>query len=106
AEKNAARGRRRQSRLVYEAPAPRSRTRAYVCLWPQSQAQLAARVRASVRDLRRDVSVSPVQQELRTPSRLLLRAVPSGRRFRRDLRSLADAGTGLAQQIRRLEGAR
>src|SRR6185312_12885194 len=106
AEEDAARSRGRQSRLVHEVAAPRMRPRAHLRLRSESQTQLAARVRASVRAIRGNLSLPPIQQELRAAFGLLLRAIPPGRGFRRDVRRVADAGSGLAQQVQGLEGAR
>ena len=48
---------------------------------------------------------NPASRNYRPASAALVRAEPSGRGFRRDLRGLADAALELAQALRRLAGA-
>src|SRR5438874_4357636 len=101
-----ARGRRRNAGVVYEINAARSRPRLHVCIPVDAKKEMAGNVRANIG--RRDaelLSAASVQSQLRDASGRLVRAGAPGRRFRRDVRDLADAGFRLAETVRRLEGA-
>ena len=65
----------------------------------------AAALRAVLHGVSQLLHAEAVQQELRAASRQLVRAEPSGRRLRRDLRGVAEPRVGLAHPLRRLAGA-
>ncbi len=69
------------------------------------QPPLAATVRPFIDALSELLSAQSGEPEFRPASAALVRAKPSGRGFRRDLRGLADAALELAQALRRLAGA-
>ena len=71
----------------------------------QPPAALAGIVRPLLHPLSRLLPPQSGQQELRPASAPVVRAEPSGRGFRRDLRGLAAPALRLAQALRRLAGA-
>src|SRR6266478_9957744 len=101
-----ARGRGRDAGVVHEIDAARGWSRLHVCLSAYPEKKVESDVRANVG--RRDaelLSAAAVQSQLRDASGRLVRAGASGRRFRGDVRDLADAGFRLAQALRGLESA-
>src|SRR5207253_488161 len=104
---NDARGRGRNERVVYATDAARGGACLHIRLPASAKEKMAADLWAHVaRGDAEYLPAAPVQPQLRHASRRLVCAEPSGRRFRRDLRGLAHAGTRLAQALRGLEGAK
>ncbi len=89
---------------MHAHPSPRGRPRdaALLCAAPRSP--LAAPVRPFIDSLSELLSARSGQPEFRPASAALVRAKPSGRGFRRDLRGVADAALELAQALRGLAG--
>src|SRR6202162_648710 len=101
-----ARSGRRNAGVVHETDAARGRSRLHVRLPAYPKKTMATTFRANVeRGNAKFLSATPVQPQLRNASGRLVRAGASGRRFRRDVRDLADAGFRLAKTLRRLESA-
>src|SRR5207248_6383700 len=101
-----ARSRGRDAGVVHETDAARGRSRLHVCLPVDPEKKVAGNVRANFgRRNAEFLSAAPVQPQLRDASGRLVRAGAPGRRFRGDVRDLADAGVRLAQALRRLESA-
>src|SRR4029434_1467126 len=102
---NDARSRRRNARVVHEIDAARGGARLQLRVPASTKEKMAANFWTNVR--RGDaelLSAAPVQPQLRRASRRLVRAGPSGRRFRGNVRDLAHARARLAQALHRLEG--
>src|SRR4030095_486473 len=102
---NDARSRRRNAGVVHEIDAARGGARLQLRLSASTKEKMAADFWTNVR--RGDAEslpAAPVQPQLRRASRRLVRAGPSGRRFRGDVRDLARARARLARALRRLEG--
>src|SRR5262249_9784828 len=98
------RRRRRHLVGVHEHPAPRSRARGAARLSAAPPASLAAAVRTIPEALSEVLPAEPVQPAFRPASAAVVRAEPSGRGFRRDLRGLAAAPFQLAHALRGLAG--
>src|SRR6266480_2552740 len=102
---NDARSRGRNAGVVHEIDPARGGARLQLRFSASTKEKMAADFWTNVR--RGDaelVSAAPVQPQLRGASRRLVRAGPSGRRFRGDVRDLAHARARLAQALRWLEG--
>ncbi len=99
-----ARGGGRRSGMVHEDPAPRSRARHRERLPPAPAPPPARALRQHPRALPGLLLATPLQQELRHPSRQLVRAESSGRGLRRDLRGLAQPRLEVARALPRLAG--
>src|SRR5207245_11122010 len=91
--------------VVPAHPAPRDRPRAGERLSPAAAHPAAAALRQDLDSLSRSLRAAALQQELRHPPRRLVRAEPSRRGLRRDLRGLAGTGLELARSLPWLAGA-
>ena len=80
---------------------PRHRQRLHAAAAPQA----AQAVRPVDGGVSRVLHAQALQQELRPAPRLLVRAEPSRRGLRRDVRGVAQAGLAVARALRRLAGA-
>ena len=98
------RRRGRHARRMHAHPAPRGRPRDAALLCAAPAPPLAAPVRPFIDPLSELLSARSGEPEFRPASPALVRAKPSGRGFRRDLRGLADAALELAQALRGLAG--
>src|SRR5260370_34349087 len=88
-----ARGRGRNARVVHETDAARGGARLQLRLSASAQEKVEADFWANFRrGDAKHLSAAPVQPQLRDAPRRLVRAEPSGRRFRADVRHLAHAG--------------
>ena len=87
--------------MVHEDPAPRGGPRHRQRLQAAPAAAAAADLRPVLHAVSGLLHAEAVQQELRSASRQLVRAEPSRRGLRRDLRRLADAGRRLAARATR-----
>ena len=98
-------GRRRRTRVVHADPAARGgpcdRQRVPAAAAPAA----APDVRPADKTVSRVLHAEAVQQELRAAPGCLVRAEPSRRGLRRDVRGLADPGERMAAAVRRLAGA-
>ena len=94
-----ARSRGRRPRLVHEDPAPRGRTRDRQRVPPAAPAQAAEAVRPVVDAVSGVLHAEAVLQELRPAPRLVVRAEPSRRGLRRDVRGVAEARLALARAL-------
>ncbi len=101
---DARRGRRR-ARVVHAHPPARGRPRGGQRLQAAPPAAAARAVRALVGGVSRVLHAETVQQELRDAPRSLVRAEPSRRGLRRDVRGLADAAVQLGTAVCGLAGA-
>src|SRR6266705_594994 len=102
---NDARSRGRNAGVVHEIDAARGGARLQLRLSASTKEKMAADFWTNVR--RGDaelVSSAPVQSQLRRAPRRLVRAGPSGRRFRGDVRDLAHTRARLAHALCRMEG--
>ena len=90
---------------MHAHPAPRGRPRDAAFLSAAPPPALAGTVRPLLHPLSGLLSAESGQQELRPASAAVVRAEPSGRGFRRDLRGLAAPALRLAQALRGLAGA-
>ena len=100
-----ARGRGGHRRLVHEDPAARGGTRHRQRLQAAAAAAPPAALRPVVHAVSRLLHAEAVQQELRAAPRQLVRAEPSGRGFRGDVRGVAEPGSDWRGALRRLAGA-
>src|SRR5579864_9242753 len=102
--KHDARSGRRNAGMVHEIDAARGRARLHVCLPAHSKKTLAATVRTNLERRNAELlSAASVQTQLCDATGRLVRSSASRRRFRRNLRDLADPGFRLAETLRRLE---
>src|SRR5437762_14159104 len=91
--------------MVHEIDAARGGTRLQLRVPASAKENVATEFRANVgRGNAEYLSAAAVQSQLCCASRRLVRAGASRRRFRGDIRDLADAGPGLAETLRALEG--
>ena len=100
-----ARGRGRHAGVVPEDPPPRSRARHRQRLPAEEPAAPPACLRPVVHAVSGLLHAQAVQQKLRPAPRQLVRAEPSRRGLRRDVRRVADARLRLAHALRRLASA-
>src|SRR5438093_13264639 len=102
---NDARSRGRNAGVVHEIDAARGGARLQLRISASTKEKMAADFWTNVRRGNAEpLPAAPVQPQLRRASRRLVRAGPSGRRFRGDVLDLAHARPRLAQGLRRLEG--
>ena len=100
-----ARGRRRRSRIVPSHPATRSGPRDRQRLPAAAPSHTPTAVRRSENRIPRVLHAEAVQQELRAASRSLVRAEPSGRGLRRNVRRLDGSRIDVGDALRGLAGA-
>ena len=86
-------------------PAPRGRPRHRQRLQAAAAAAASADLRPVLHAVSGVLHAEAVQQELRAAPRQLVRAEPSRRGLRRDVRGVAEPGFRLAHALRRLAGA-
>ena len=91
---------------MHEDPASRGRPYHAACLRAEPPPQVAGHVRPVLDQVSPALSPQSGKQGLRPAPAALVCAEPSGRRLRRDVRSVADAAVELAQALCRLAGAR
>src|SRR5207253_7549243 len=100
-----ARVRRRDSGVVHETDAARGRSRVHVRLPTDASEEMAAMFPSNIPGENAEhVPATPVQPQLRDAFGGLLRAESSGRRFCRDVCSVAHARARLAQRLCWLAG--